>query len=67
MPDRYIRTPAPPYIRCPKCGEMNADRKHNVWFVSDERGVHAECDVCSESFSANAVEIDESLLRKAIE
>lgn len=42
-----VRLLAPPYERCPKCGEMNSDVGGNLWRVVDERSVALECDICA--------------------
>lgn len=52
-PGGYLRVPEPEAteIRCPKCGAENIGRKVYVWRVSDERGLHLECDVCAHSWA----------------
>ena len=42
----YVKIPALPFVFCPKCDTVNTDTKILVWSVSDERGLHLECDVC---------------------
>lgn len=49
-PNGHVKIPAPPYEACPRCGEMNTDRKARVWRVADERGPHHECDVCAHAW-----------------
>ena len=38
---------------CPKCGSSNTDKKFYVWRVSDERGLHFECNVCANAWKAS--------------
>lgn len=46
-----LRVPALDGVRCAKCGAENIPpRKVYVWQVSDERGLHFECDQCSTAF-----------------
>lgn len=40
---------APPFERCPKCGESNSPQIGGLWRVADERGMHFECEVCAYS------------------
>ncbi len=45
------RTPAPFDLVCPHCEHENIPpRKIVIWLVTDERGRHYECDVCSHGF-----------------
>lgn len=47
----YDRSPAQPDEACPKCGNANPDaRKVSIWRVSDERGLHLECEVCAHAW-----------------
>lgn len=46
----HFRIPAFDSTACPKCGAGNTDKKYYVWKVSDERGLHFECDVCAADF-----------------
>lgn len=50
MKSGYVKTLAPPFVACPKCGEMSLVDRGKVWYVSDERGLHGECDVCSHAW-----------------
>lgn len=45
-----VRIPAHLDEACPKCGSSNDPKKYFVWMVSDERGLHLECDVCSNAW-----------------
>lgn len=41
-----VRILAPPFERCPKCGNMSSADAGTLWRVADERGCHLECDAC---------------------
>lgn len=44
----YLRVPALLDESCPHCHEANPDTRNvRVWRVSDERGLHHECDWCA--------------------
>lgn len=45
----HIKVLAPPFERCPKCGNMNNAETGTLWRVADERGCHQECDLCGAS------------------
>jgi hypothetical protein len=48
-----LRVPPAPIldVQCPKCAAFNLeDRRVHVWAVSDERGLHYECDCCSHAW-----------------
>lgn len=42
-----VRIPAPPFERCPKCGEMNNENGGNLWRVADNFGTYLDCTVCA--------------------
>ena len=49
----HFRIPEPVAtdVACPKCGAVNVDdRKHYIWRVADERGLHQECDSCAHAW-----------------
>ncbi len=56
----YVRIPEPEITQraCPKCGAENVGRKIYLWRVSDERGVHNECDVCATQFNVTTIPKD---------
>lgn len=45
-----VRVPAWWHEECPRCRAVNDDKKESVWRVSDERGLHLECDVCAHAW-----------------
>ena len=42
----HIRILAPPFEHCPGCDAMNTADTGSLWRVTDERGLHLECDAC---------------------
>lgn len=42
----HIKILAPPFDKCPHCGNMNNADSGSLWRIADERGAGLECSIC---------------------
>ncbi len=43
----YVSVPAPPFVACPKCREMNSDKKFPIRLIADDGGSRYDCATCA--------------------